>query len=1183
MMRRAKLLLIASFTAVALLLAATAVVPRWLRGKIEKAARATIGRDLTMGGPFSIAWGTLEAGEIQLANAPGGKAPFLARAGRVRIAVDLASLVSSPLRITKVELEDVEIHLERVGGRPNWAFDVPERPPSAQPGGPRLVVDRAVIRRFSFGYDGATGLRPLAVGIDDFDAVRDPATDMVTVRGAGTFNDAPWHLAGTIGTLARILEGRDVEQVLDGGIGDSKLSVSGRLADPLTLGGPSLHVQVAGPDLVEALAVFGLRSPLTGPFRASARFSPQSPDIGVEVDASVGEIAATARGGLDSLLDPTRVEGTIEATGPDASVVGGWTGIAGLPTKRFRVAGNAGWKRGRVLLDAVDVHAGDTRLLVDGAISTEGRSVGTDLAVDASGSDLRELSALCRVTLPAGPFTLRGRFLRRPDALALESTRLTSGATAIEASGTIGEPPGVANMNLTVEGRGPEASWLSPVARLDLPRERFDVKGRVTRDGDAIALHDVVGHLADVAFGIDGRIVPVPGIVGSQAQVRAGGQDLGRLAAHFGIATLPAQPFDAAGHVAVSSEGYELRDVVARVGRMDATVSGRVGRRSSMLDGRVSGDDLSDLDAWGVTVDLPRDRFEVEGALHIDQGGYRVERAAGAIGTDRFEAAGVVGAVTDVAVKASGRSVAALARFFPEPPERLPEVPFEAAARIHRTPDGVSVHDAKATMGNVRIDLDGSAFRIDAPDTSLVSSLLGRPLPEGALHAEGSVTRSAEGYRFDGVSVGIGPALAEVSGTLGAPPELTGTALDVSFEGPDLAAVLGPLTGMSPLPADGFFLAGRVRGDRRRLASDNVSVRLGDSDLAGRVVLALEGKTFLDLDVQGKKLDIGRLTHGFSAPAEEPETEAGKRLLLSEAPLQLDALRALDVRVRLAAGEVTWLGVPLRDVTVDGSIRNGGVTMDRFEGTGANGGRAAYSLSIVPDGNGYHLTTAGRLEGSRLSVFGKHESAASAPTLDFEFDVAGSGRSLHEIAAASHGGALLTLGPGRIPNSWVNTLSSGFLLSLVDTLNPFRKSSPDTPVECGVAAAALDGGKLTVDPIATRTDKLTVVGHGQLRFDTEEIDLVWTLKPRRGVGISAGTIVNPFIKLGGTLASPKLDAKPLTAAATTGAAVATAGITVLLKGLYDRITAEKRVCAQALKKARERRDARTGGSATPSP
>jgi len=382
---------------------------------------------------------------------------------------------------------------------------------------------------------------------------------------------------------------------------------------------------------------------------------------------------------------------------------------------------------------------------------------------------------------------------------------------------------------------------------------------------------------------------------------------------------------------------------------------------------------------------------------------------------------------------------------------------------------------------------------------------------------------------------------------------------------------------MSPLSQDGFAISGHVTGDRRRLASETFAVRLGDSDLAGRVALNLEGKPLLDLDVQGKKLDIGRLSHGFSAPGEEPKAEAKndkKKLMLPETPLKLEALRSLDARIRLAATELQWLGVPLRDVAIEGSIRDGGVTVDRFAGIGQYGGRASASLSLTPEGDAYRLTTAGRLEGGRLSVFAKHEDASAAPTLDFEFDVAGSGKSLHEIAAGGDGQALLTLGPGKISNSWVNTFSSGFLLSLVDTLNPFRKSSPDTPVECGVAAAALDDGKLTVDPIAARTDKLTVIGHGQLRFDTEEIDLVWTLKPRRGVGISAGTIVNPFIKLGGTLASPKLDAKPLTAAATTGAAVATAGITVLLKGLYDRITAEKKVCAQALKKARAKQEER---------
>ncbi len=98
---------------------------------------------------------------------------------------------------------------------------------------------------------------------------------------------------------------------------------------------------------------------------------------------------------------------------------------------------------------------------------------------------------------------------------------------------------------------------------------------------------------------------------------------------------------------------------------------------------------------------------------------------------------------------------------------------------------------------------------------------------------------------------------------------------------------------------------------------------------------------------------------------------------------------------------------------------------------------------------------------------------------------------------------------------------------------------------------------------------MTVAGRGKVDFDTEDIDLVWTIKPRQGVGISAGSIANPYIKLGGTLASPSLDVKPLEAVASAGAAVATAGLTIVFKGIYDRITAEKKVCVEALAKARQ--------------
>jgi hypothetical protein len=81
------------------------------------------------------------------------------------------------------------------------------------------------------------------------------------------------------------------------------------------------------------------------------------------------------------------------------------------------------------------------------------------------------------------------------------------------------------------------------------------------------------------------------------------------------------------------------------------------------------------------------------------------------------------------------------------------------------------------------------------------------------------------------------------------------------------------------------------------------------------------------------------------------------------------------------------------------------------------------------------------------------------------------------------------------------------------------------------------------------------------------LNLEWVTKPRKGLGLSASMITNPYIKLGGTLAEPRLEMKPLEALTTTGVAVATAGLSILGKGMWDRVTAERKVCKQAIKKA----------------
>jgi hypothetical protein len=59
-------------------------------------------------------------------------------------------------------------------------------------------------------------------------------------------------------------------------------------------------------------------------------------------------------------------------------------------------------------------------------------------------------------------------------------------------------------------------------------------------------------------------------------------------------------------------------------------------------------------------------------------------------------------------------------------------------------------------------------------------------------------------------------------------------------------------------------------------------------------------------------------------------------------------------------------------------------------------------------------------------------------------------------------------------------------------------------------------------------------------------------------------ITNPYIKLGGTLSNPSVQLKGAEAVASTGVAVATLGLSLVAKGMLDRVTAEKKVCKQAL-------------------
>jgi uncharacterized protein involved in outer membrane biogenesis len=1253
-------LLIAAAIAAALWISAKTFVPPMVRAIVERAAGQALGRELKITGSFDLSLSLaphITASDVRLANIASGSEPWMARAERVTVAVELLSLWRGPPRVRDIEVGNARLLLEADGsGRGNWLFSPApassqskpapeERAAERAPKAPPLVLEHVAIRGLEVRFRPEPKAEPVVLDIEEIEGRLETSTQMIDFRSAGKFREEQWKIQLRVGTFQKLFEGGALDFGLTLKLSDSNLEAKGRIPDLLVLRESELDLSAEGPDLAAALSTFGLETPLSEPFQFRGRFAPEKEGIGVDATATLGSVSAKVRGVLLA-IESFRL--AIDAQGTDASAIGSWISVGGIPPEPFSVSGYVGYQDGRLSLEQVKTRVGAISVIVSGALGMPPDFVGTDLNVQGSGPDLTKLSKLTTLPLPTGAFQMVGRFLRRADGLGIEAVDLKFGRTAVRAGGNIGEPPEVRNLDLTADLSGPNLSVFSRLLSLGLPRVPFAVHGRVRRGKGLVALDEVTGRLGDSALSGSARLMLTKGLEGTTIDARVAGSDLGKAVSLIGLGGAPAEPFEVNGPLRVARGGFDLGDVDASVGPVSGVVKGHIalpfGHHRTSLSGRVHGPALSDLARWGLPPNLPRDPFSVAGQLEVESGVYRAHGVVASVGPDHFAVDGALGTLPDVsgldvAVDAKGPSLAGLGRllspFGIKVPRRLPRAGYEASGRVHRVPSGYELHEVRAKVAKTVVYLDGIvgsgehlagtdlSFRAEATDASLVSDFANTPLPGGAVNARGRLARADSGWLIDSVAVSVGEARAEVSGTLGQLPELTGSELSVKARGPDLSAMLRPLGRTPALP---FDLSAVFTGRADRLIARQFTAHLGGSDVEGSLSMRVSGKPSIDADLKSHRVDVGELLrairaeqgnaksadrtepgartparHELSVEAAQPvytsatasssmvatapaETSATSEALAtddgSSAPepaptkseptrripdyhLKLSELRYFDAKLALQVGEFILPGLPLKNIVFAGGLRDGELRVDRLEGGSAEWGRAALALELQPSGQGYRITTHGRFHDVRFHFLGT--SPEKAPPFKAEFQLKAEGQSLRQLAASADGVIQVALGPGEISNTreW---MSSGIVKSLLDALNPFRKSSTHTNIECAIALATLKAGKTVLEPLAGRTDKLTIVGKGKVDFDTENIEMTWSVKPRTGIGISASSVANPYVKLGGTMSSPEIELKTLEAAASTGAAVATAGVTILLKGFYDRITAEKNVCVNALMK-----------------
>ena len=186
-------------------------------------------------------------------------------------------------------------------------------------------------------------------------------------------------------------------------------------------------------------------------------------------------------------------------------------------------------------------------------------------------------------------------------------------------------------------------------------------------------------------------------------------------------------------------------------------------------------------------------------------------------------------------------------------------------------------------------------------------------------------------------------------------------------------------------------------------------------------------------------------------------------------------------------------------------------------------------------------------------------------TFSIDLDLASAGRSMSEMA--SRAGGHLNFEVSNVGVKLGESFIFGDLIfgmfNLVLSLQPHEDFDL---VECGVVSFKVNDGIASMDKsLALKLKEFTILGSGQIDLASEKVDIVFSSKARKGLGISINTVAKMF-KVGGTMRNPELvaDAEGLTKTfASVLAGWLTGGATILAQGLFDKEIANSDVCEVA--------------------
>jgi uncharacterized protein involved in outer membrane biogenesis len=481
-----------------------------------------------------------------------------------------------------------------------------------------------------------------------------------------------------------------------------------------------------------------------------------------------------------------------------------------------------------------------------------------------------------------------------------------------------------------------------------------------------------------------------------------------------------------------------------------------------------------------------------------------------------------------------------------------------------------------ATLGDIRAKVAGTLatlgltdseleFSATVGDTARLATAFGlKGLPQEELHVGGRLKTSRDQIGLEGLTAQLAGAEAKVDGSV--PRSAKGTST-LRFE----AAVDNIARLKEGLPEIQANAAGIYAGNRNGFEVRDLHLRLDQSELSGKAAFKRAGRMRIDAQLSSPRLDLTPFKKEKPEDMGKPKTADAARqdggskdeFVFRDEPLPLDKLQGTDAQVQLKVAELVLDAGRLADVSGALTLDQGNMSLD-FQATGTAQGTIDGDVRLVPSQGGANLTIDVSIRDLRAGLLApKDDDPSKAPPTNVNIDIRASGLSPRQMAAGANGKIVMTQEKGHVKSGVIDMLGSGVLSQLGSQLNPFSAKDPYTKLECTAAKIKIVDGQAKVEPVLMQSDKVTVTAQGAVDLRTEEITFDFNTRPRKGIGISPGMFTNPFIKLDGTLANPRV-AVGAKGAVSGALAVGTGGLSVVAKGLVDRMVGEADLCPSTL-------------------